>query len=303
MKSRYRIVCGYFILTLLWFDQAAAVSLSGKLHLNKQAILISGEKKYNGKFDLRSILPMGDEFVLSKVIVSFKFQDDMEWIKKTGQHSLENTGKIIRHGGFSVRRNAVAGQTDHYYTAKSIIHLSNEEEVAKLTIGRNIYFGTTMRRKDVTRENLGQKNMMMGVYEDDGDNGRIRQHNRVTQSILETHLDGYDGLFEMRHKVLDLATAQDLAHSGVLNFELAGTGDYIFVEATLQYEGYAAEGQGKLEGTSLLGNVSWFILFGLTIGGLFWWKKKQPAPGKPERKIRTKNQKISRQRVARQSGF
>ena len=288
-------------MVLFWSSPAAATILSGKFRLDNQAIIISGEEDYYGEFDLRSLLPMGDEFVLSKVIVSFKFQDDKEWVTKAGQSSLEDTGKVIRHGGFLVKRKSIAGQTDHYFTAKNIIHLSNEEEVAKLTIGRNIYFGTTMRRREVVQETIGQKSILLGTYSDDGDDGRIRQHHRITQSVLETHRDGYDGLFEMRHKVLDLAAAQDLAHSGVLEFELSGKGDYIFSEATLQYEGYTTgqEARDDTEG-SMSDGMLWFMLLGLAAGVFFWWKKPQTI-----QKTRTvqKSKPVKNRNLSRKQAF
>jgi len=271
MKAGYIIAVGHFLLILLWPTQAVAAAISGKYRLDNQNILILGTQKYYGQFDLRGKLPVGDEFVLSKVIVSFKFQDDSEWIRKAGPNSLENTGKIIRSSGFPLKRHLSAGRTDYHYIKKSIMYLTNEEEVAELTIGRTKYFGTTMRRRDVTKEILGQKSMMLGTYADEGDNHRIRQHYRITESVQEFRRDGYDGLFEIRRKSLDLASVQDLAHNGVLDFELAGKGDYNFMEATLQYEGYTT-GQVAPAGSGS-GGLTWLMLFSLPIGGLIWWKR------------------------------
>ncbi|PCI45546.1 MAG: hypothetical protein COB49_09950 [Alphaproteobacteria bacterium] len=277
---------------LLGSGQAEAGGLSGELWLDNQDIFVSGRQKYHGQFDLRSRLPMDDEFILSKVTVSFKFQDDREWVSKAGPHSLTDTGKVIRHRRLSLRKSRAAGQTDHYYTAKSIIYLTNEEEVAELAIGRNIYYATTMRRRDVTRESLGQKSIILGTYSDSGDNHRIREHHRITESVVEPQRDGFDGLFAIRQKNLDLAVVQDLAHRGVLDFELGGKGDYIFVEATLKYEGYVT-GPEVMEDTAFSGSF-WLALFGLPIGGGLFWRKRMDQ----------KNQKrITRRKIPAQRAF
>jgi len=282
---------------LLMPAEAGAAALSGELRLDNQNILISEPERYNGQFDLRSRLPMGDEFVLSKVIVSFGFQDDREWIRKAGPNSLEDTGRIVRHEGLPQHGKRVAGQTDYYYTAKSIINLSNEEEVAKLAIGGNVYFGTTMHRRDITRENLGQKSINLGAYRDQGDNDRIRQHYRITDSILESHKDGYDGLFTIRRQTLDLATVQDLARTGLLDFELSGQGDYIFVEASLHYEGYVV-GQEIIEdeGNLVFSGSLWLALFTVPLGGLLWRRKSRVATARKGQK-RIAQRKIPQQRA------
>ena len=272
---------------LLLSDLAGATGLSGELQLYNQDILVTDKQNYQGQFDLRSKLPMGDEFVLTKVSVSFDFQDDQEWIRKAGTSSLENTGKIVRHKGIFQRNKRIAGQTDHYYIAKSIINLSNEEEVAKLSIGSNIYFGTTIRRREITTENMGQKSINLGAYRDDGDNNRTRQHFRVTQSVLESQTDGYDGLFGIGLRTLDLATVQDLAQTGVLNFELSAQGDYIFVEAKLEYEGFViGPDVVKGNGNQLFSGTLWLALFSIPIGGLIWRKKtRAPALYKGQKRI------------------
>ncbi|VAV95170.1 hypothetical protein MNBD_ALPHA02-1562 [hydrothermal vent metagenome] len=278
----------YIFLMLLWPEASASATLSGNVRLDHQNILITDQKIYHGQFDLRSELPVGDEYVLSKVIVSFKFQDDQEWASKAGESNLTDSGKIVRRRVFSLKDNGIAGRTDHYFTSKSIIYLSNEEEVAKLTIGRNVYFATTMRRRDVNREVTGRRSMLLGIYPDEGDQGRLRQHHRITESVVETRRDGYDGLFEMRLKALDLTSAQDLAHEGMLNFELSGTGDYTFVEATLQYEGYTSGGEfSKQEPVGTLGRFfTWLGLISLPIGGLLWMKRNRPAPPRRRRRVR-----------------
>lgn len=293
MKFRYFLVVEYMALMLVWPGEAGAATLSGELRLDNQDILVSETQKYHGQFDLRSRLPMGDEFVLSKVIVSFEFQDDKEWIRKTGPRSLENTGKIVRHAGSFLRDKSIAGQTDHYYTAKSIVYVTNEDEVAELAIGRNVYYGTTTRRRTVTRESQGEKSINLGAYSDNGDNHRTRQHFRITQSVLESHIDGYDGLFGIRRKTLDLAVVQDLAHTGLLDFELGGRGDYIFVAAKLQYQGYIT-GQEVMEGKGdgLFSGSLWLGLVSLPIGGLLWRKKMAHKVQK-----RITQRKIPRQRA------
>ncbi len=280
---------GYIFLMLLWPGGVSAATLSGKVRLDHQNIVITDQKIYRGQFDLRSELPVGDEYVLSKVIVSFKFQDDQEWVSKAGESSLTDSGKIVRRRGFSLKDNGIAGRTDHYFTSKSTIYLSNEEEVAKLIIGRNIYFATTMRRRDVSREVTGRRSMLLGVYPDEGDQGRLRQHHRITESVVETRRDGYDGMFEMRQKALDITSAQDLAHEGVLDFELSGTGDYIFMEATLHYEGYTTGAEPpEQESVGMLGRFfTWLGLFSLPVGGLLWIKRNRPAqPPRRRRRVR-----------------
>ena len=287
------------MLTMLWPSEAGATGLSGKLRLDNQNILVIGSKKYHGQFDLRYKFPVGDDFVLTKVVVNFKFQDDKEWVSKSGNSSLENTGKIVRHNGFSLRKKNVVGQTDHYYAAKSTVYLSNVEEVAKLTIGSNRYYSTTIRRRDVTQEILGEKKINLGTYRDTGDNHRMRQHYRITESIVESHRDGYDGLFEIRRKELDLATIQDLAHSGILKFELGGQGDYIFDEATIQYEGHIAglEITERPQGGLFNGSI-WLALLSLPMGwGFIWWKKRKII-------VATRKQKrIAQRKVPKQRAF
>ena len=285
MKAGNFLGITFFILQIIWTGESGAKSLSGKYRLDNQDILISDSQKYRGQFDLRSQLPMGNEFVLSKVIVSFKFQDDKEWTRKDGKSSLRNTGKIVRHAGSPLRKRTVAGRTDYYYEAEQIEYLSNEEELAELTIGRSKYFATTMRRRDVSRDILGQKSIILGTYSDEGDEHRIRQHHRITTSILERRRDGYDGLFEIRRKTLDLSAAQDLAHSGILEFELGGRGDYIFVGATIQYQGFTTGkiGSEDTQSGSFGGLLTWLMLLGVAIGGVFWWKKGRGVPVKGRR--------------------
>jgi len=286
MKSGYFSIVGCCMLMLLWPVSVAATNLSGKIRLTNQDILITGvqknqpqknqPQKYKGQIDLRSQLPMGDEFVLTKVTVTFKFQDDKEWVRKPGKASLNNTGKITRHPGSALRKKSIAGQTNLHYTMENLIEMSNEQEVAELHIGRNRFYGTTMRRRDATREILGQKKMMLGIYPDAGDGGRIRQHYRITEEIRQTRRDGHDGLFEIRHKSLDLSAMQDIARTGMLNFELAGEGDYIFLEARVAYEGHML-GQTVSQEGGLFDGMIWLAMGGLPLGGLIWWKKRHAA--------------------------
>lgn len=272
---------------LLLTGTVQATTLSGEFRLDNQDILISGPQKYHGHFDLRYELPFGDEFTLSKVTVRFIFRDDKEWVKGLGPNSLKDTGKVTRHEGSLLQKKKGAGQTDLHYTAKNITYLTNEEEVAELTIGRNVYYGATIRRRDVTREILGQKKMILGFYRDEGDNNRMREHFRITETILETQRDGYDGLFEIRRITLDLATVQDLAHTGLLKFELGGKGDYIFDGAKLYYEGYmTGQAMEDAQESGLFSGSLWLGLFSLPIGGLLWRKKRQTVrPRKGQKRI------------------
>jgi len=291
MNIKYFSIAGYFILMLFFPPSAGAESLSGKAHLSNQNILISGPQKYQGQIDLRSHLPMGDEFALTKVIVSFMFQDDKEWVRATGESSLQDTGKIIRHSGSAFRKKEVSGQTDYLYVSRDIVDLTNEGEVAELTIGRNIFYGTTLRRRDVTKEILGQKSLLLGTYNDAGDNGRLRQHYRLTDEILETRQDGYDGPFEIRHKYLDLSAVQDIARTGILDFELAaGEGDYIFVEARVSFAGHIMGRQAAPEHADPFIKPIWLAMIGLPLGGVVWWKKNRVAsaqkqPGRNRRRL------------------
>ncbi len=295
MTVRFLLV---FTVMWLWSNVAVATILSGELRLDNQDILISPTQKYHGQFDLRSKLPMGDQFVLSKVIINFRFQDDKEWVRTPGPNSMEDTGKVNRHDGIALRNKRVSGQTDHYYIAKRTIHMTNEEEVVELTIGRNIFYGTTIRRREVTRENLGQKSVNLGAYRDIGDNHRTRQHFRITESVLETYMDGYDGLFEIGRKQLDLATVQDLAYTGLLEFELGGKGDYIFVDATLLYEGYVTGLDVKENtGNSLFSGSLWLALFSIPIGGILWRKKSQNVA------VYKSQKRITQRRVPDQRAF
>ncbi|MCF6215702.1 MAG: hypothetical protein L3J58_05960 [Emcibacter sp.] len=272
---------------------AGAESLSGKVQLSDQNILISGPQKYQGQIDLRPYLPMGDEFVLTKVIVNFIFQDDKEWVRTVGKTSLENTGKIVRHAGSAFHKKSISGQTDYHYISRSVIDMTNEGEVAQLTIGRNVFYGTTMRRRDVIKEPMGQKSLMLGTYRDPGDNARLRQHYRITDEIMETRRDGYDGSFEMRHKYLDLSAVQDIARSGLIPFELGGQGDYIFVEALVTYEGHIMGSQAASMEKTLSQGPIWLALLGLPLGGAVWWRKQQKTTHKKQKK------KQARQRSAR----
>ncbi len=293
MNIKYFSIIGYFILMFLLPLPVGATSLSGKAQLAEQNILISEPQKYQGQIDLRQHLPMGDEFVLTKVIVNFIFQDDKEWVRTVGKSSLENTGKITRHAGSVFQKKSISGQTDYHYISRSVIDMTNEGEVAQLTIGRNVFYGATMRRRDVTKETLSQKSLMLGSYNDSGDNGRLRQHFRITDEILETRRDGYDGSFEMRHKYLDLSAVQDTARTGLIPFELGGQGDYIFVEARVTYEGYIMGSQAvSMEKTWSQGPI-WLALLGLPLGGAVWWRKRQKTVHKKQKK------KQARQRSAR----
>ena len=277
---------GYFILMLLFPLSVGAESLSGKVQLSSQNILISEPQKYRGQIDLRPYLPMGDEFVLTKVIVNFMFQDDKEWVRTVGKSSLENMGKIIRHSGQS------SGQTDYHYISRSVIDMTNEGEVAQLTIGRNVFYGTTMRRRDVTKETLSQKSVMLGSYSDPGDKGRLREHFRITDEILETRRDGYDGSFAMRHKYLDLSAVQDTARTGLIPFELGGQGDYIFVEARVSYEGYIMGSQaGSMEKTLSQGPI-WLALLGLPVGGAVWWRKRNKPANRNQKKKQARQRPV-----------
>ncbi len=258
-----------FTLMLFWTGEAEAAALSGKLWLNNQNILVTAAEKYHGQFDLGSSLPVDDEFVLTKVTVSFRFQDDTEWMSIAGPNSLENTGKITRSAQFPERVNL-------HYNAKSIVYMTNEEEVAELIVGNNKYYATTIHRREVSKEILGQKSMNLGLYRDDGDNRRKKQHYRITESVVEAHRDGYDGLFAIRQKTMDLATLQDLAQTGLLEFELGGKGDYIFIDALLQYEGFVTgpEVTEDAEQGLFTGSL-WLALISLPIGGLLWRKKNR----------------------------
>ncbi len=291
---------GYFILMLLFPLSVGAESLSGKVQLSSQNILISGPQKYQGQIDLRPNLPMGDEFVLTKVIVNFMFQDDKEWVRTVGKSSLENTGKIIRHSGqnsgqnsgLDFRKKSISGQTDYHYITRHVIDMTNEGEVAQLTIGRNVFYGTTMRRRDVTKETLSQKSVMLGSYSDPGDNGRLREHFRITDEILETRRDGYDGSFAMRHKYLDLSAVQDTARTGLIPFELGGQGDYIFVEARVSYEGYIMGSQaGSMEKTLSQGPI-WLALLGLPVGGAVWWRKRNKPANRNQKKKQARQRPV-----------
>lgn len=291
---------GCFILMLFFPFSVGAESLSGRVQLAEQNILISEPQKYQGQIDLRPYLPMGDEFVLTKVIVNFMFQDDKEWVRTVGKSSLENTGKIARHTGsafrkkfISGRKKSISGQTDYHYISRSVIDMTNEGEVAQLTIGRNVFYGATMRRRDVTKETLSQKSLMLGSYNDPGDNGRLRQHFRITDEILETRRDGYDGSFEMRHKYLDLSAVQDTARTGLIPFELGGQGDYIFVGARVTYEGYIMGSQAVSMEKTLSQGPIWLALLVLPLGGAVWWRKRQKLAHKKQKK------KQARQRSAR----
>ena len=288
-----------FTLMLLYTGDVAAAVLSGEFRLNDQDILISKSQKYQGRFDLRSDLPLGDEFVLTNVYVSFKFQDDQEWVGKAGSNSLENTGKIIRHGGRFRGTESKGAQTDHYYTAKRFVHLSNEPEVAELTIGTTVFYSASMRRREFVTENIEQKSINLGRYRDAGDHQRVRQHYRIMNTTVESQWDGYDGPFEIRRKKLDLATVQDLAHSGILDFELGGQGDYIFIEAKLHYEGFSA-GQQVIEEpeNGFFSTPVWLGLVGLPVGGLLW-RNRSRAGGAPRRSLqkRITQRKIPRQRT------
>ncbi|VAX08211.1 hypothetical protein MNBD_ALPHA03-889 [hydrothermal vent metagenome] len=286
-------IAGYYMLLLLFPLSVGAESLSGKIQLPSQNILVSGPQKYQGQIDLRPYLPMGDEFVLTKVIVNFLFRDDKEWVRTVGKSSLEDTGKIIRHSGSAFRKKSISGQTDYYYISRRVIDMTNEEEVAQLTIGRNVFYGTTMRRRDVTKKPVGQKSVMLGTYREPGDNARLRQHFRITDEILETRRDGYDGFFEIRHKYLDLSAVQDIARTGLIKFELAGQGDYIFVEARATYEGYIMGPKSASLDTSLYKGPIWLTMLGLPIGGAVWWRKRQKLAHKKQKK------KQARQRSAR----
>lgn len=284
VKAEY-FFAGWLLIIVMfpWPIMAGPTELSGKYRLSNQDILIPKGQKYHGRIDLRSQLPMGDEFVLTNVNISFKFQDDREWVSTPGAAELKNTGKITRHPGSPFRHKSIVGQTDYHYTLKSIIHMTNEEEVAELTIGRNKFFATSMRRRDTTREDQGRKVMMLGIYRDDGDNDRTRQHYRITEKFREIRRDGYDGLFEIRHKSLDLSSVQDLAHSGILDFELAGQGDYIFMGATVWYEGHGS-GQTASDNNIFSAPV-WIIMSGLPLGGWFWWQKSRFAARRNKRGI------------------
>lgn len=289
----------YFPLILLYTGEAAAAVLSGEFRLNNQDILVSQSQKYPGRFDLRSELPLGDDFVLTKVYVSFKFQDDQEWIRKAGPKSLKNTGKVMRHGGASSNKKSKGAQADHYYTGKSIVHLSNEQEVAELTIGTTIFYSATMRRREVVIENIGQKILNLGRYRDVGDHQRLRQHYRITDTTVETQWDGFDGPFEIRRKELDLATVQDLAHTGILDFELGGQGDYIFVDARLDYEGFIAGQEATAEPENgFFSTPVWLGLVSLPVGGFLWRNRNRGggAQRRPPQK-RIAQRKIPRQRA------
>lgn len=259
-----------------YFGQVAAATLSGKARLDNQNVFVAPSQHYKGRFDLRSQLPLGDEFVLSSVKVSFKFQDDKEWVNKLDAGSLKNTGRIIRHEGSVLLPKSIAGQTDLYYESVQMVHKSNEEEVAEVTISRNKLYSTTVHRREVTRESHGQKVMLLGTYEDSGDNHNLRKHYRVTDMVTESHLNGYDGPFEIREKILDLTAAQDLARDGYLDFELSGKGDYIFVSASISYQGYTTgvERPDSHE-TVMPAAVLWFAGVSFPVGGLLWWRNGQ----------------------------
>jgi len=292
MNIKYFSIIGYSILMFLLPLPVGATSLSGKAQLAEQNILISEPQKYQGQIDLRQHLPMGDEFVLTKVIVNFMFQDDKEWVRTVGKSSLENTGKIARHAGSVFRKKSISGQTDYHYISRSVIDMTNEGEVAQLTIGRNIFYGATMRRRDVTQEPVGQKSLMLGIYSDPGDNARLRQHFRITDEILETRRDGYDGYFAMRHKYLDLSAVQDIARTGLIKFELAGQGDYIFVEARATYEGYIMGPKSASLDTSLYKGPIWLTMLGLPIGGAVWWRKRQKLAHKNQKKKQARQRSV-----------
>jgi len=273
VKEKRYIPMGISMLLMVCPDHLAAAGLSGKARLDNQDILISPTAKYRGRFDLGSQLPLGDEFVLTDVTVSFKFLDDREWVRTTGQGGLRDTGRIVRHPGGALMSKSIAGQTDHYYESKVIVRMRNEEEVAELTIGRNKFYGATMRRREVSREPQGQQAIILGVYPDPGDDHRLRKHYRITETMLETELDGYDGPFEIRQRKLGLAAVQDLARHGFLDFELAGKGDYIFQDATLWFQGYTTgEEKPGAEGR-WPAPVLWLLLSGFPLAGLAWWKK------------------------------
>lgn len=300
-RSALRILC--LPLILLYSGDVEARVLSGEFRLNNQDVLVTQSQKYQGRFDLRSKLPLGDDFVLTKVYVSFKFQDDQEWVRKAGPKSLKNTGKIIRHSGASRGKKSKDARTDHYYAAKSIIHVSNEQEVAELTIGRTKFFSATMRRREFVTENLGQKSLNLGRYRDAGDDQRVRQHYRITDTVVETQWDGFDGPFEIRRKKLDLATVQDLAHTGMLDFELGGQGDYIFIDARLQYEGFIA-GQEATEGpeNGFFSTSVWLGLVSLPVGGFLWLQRGRGGMV-PRRQRRAPQKRITQRRIPQQRAF
>ena len=238
MKAVSYLFVGLLTLQVYGLAPASAKTLSGEYRLDNKNILISETQKYRGQFDLRSKLPLGDDFVLTKIIISFKFQDDKEWIQTTGRSIVNDTGKITRHGRISAGAEPsathIVGQTDHYFESLKIVNMTNEMEVAELTIGRNKFFGATIPRRDVTEQSMGRRKVMVGIYEDPGDENRNRRHFRITDTVLKTQRIGYDGLFEIRGKILDLASTQDLAHTGLLDFEISAQGDFIFVSANLK---------------------------------------------------------------------
>ena len=77
MKAVSYLFVGLLTLQVYGLAPASAKTLSGEYRLDNKNILISETQKYRGQFDLRSKLPLGDDFVLTKIIISFKFQDDL----------------------------------------------------------------------------------------------------------------------------------------------------------------------------------------------------------------------------------
>lgn len=255
-------------------------SFSGTAELDRQFILVSEKKPYQGSFDVTALLPQGEDFVLTKAKITFEFQDDREWAQQLPQSTRQIAGEVVRHSRTITPSARIAGQTDHYVTALVTEILSNPSEVAELTIGRNIYYGTTSRRQEVIRTEQGRRKILLGTYTDAGDQGRVRRHVRITDTTLEQRRDGYDGAFVIKNKFLDVTSLQDLARTGRLDFSLAGKGDYTFIGATLWYEGFAAgsssEGAGAGAGSGD-GVASWTLLLSggvLSFGGLFWWRNR-----------------------------
>ncbi|QDE26663.1 hypothetical protein [Paremcibacter congregatus] len=278
---------------LLWSQAAHAERFSGKVKLDRLDILVSDSAPYRGHFDLSSELPSQQDFILTNVRITFNFKDDKEWTIRSGEHIRQDTGRVERHKGQYPLSGMVTGQTDHYEKAVSTEVHSNPGEVAKLTIGRNIYYGTTSRRRQVTQIPQGQTTLLLGTYADTGDGGRLRQHYKITDRSLEQRLDGYDGYFTIQNKILDVTSAQDLAHRKRLDFELSGEGDYILLEATVWYEGQVS---GELipetpsvffaKGSGLYGALAG----GLVLGSFVWRRRGQgddKAAGPPRRPRKT----------------
>jgi len=244
--------------------------ISGRLTLRPDALLITAENPYTGHFDLTGKWGDAPRVILTRLSVTFLFQDNDKWHRRERRglpQKVNASRRFMTEGGNRAPRPAV----EETYMQEVVVTYSNPEELARLRIGADMFFAASSRRRHERTLDRGEARSFMGLRDDPVSGERLALY-QITQRRLREEWDGYADRFAIRRKMLSLAAMRDLTEDGILPFTLDGRGDYLLMEASLEYEGYALPGvAGEAEGQNILLHQT--LPYGLVLGlsGMLGW--------------------------------